>query len=242
MSQLKGNKNHLGVAILLEELQTLANDEVARHSQRFFKTGEGQYAAGDQFLGIRVPTLRRLSRAYKGLGLAEIVQLLCSPIHEIRLLALLLLILQYQKGNATTKLEIVGVYLAHIGYVNNWDLIDTSAPKILGDYLYDKDKSVLYQLVQSENLWERRIAIIATHTFIRNASYSDTLLLIEILMNDKQNLIQKACGWMLREVGKRDLETEITFLDRYAKIMPRTMLRYALELLPEWQRKQYMSR
>ncbi len=230
-----------GITDLMQEVHTIADPEIARHSLRFFKTAQGEYGEGDIFLGIRTPVLRGLSRKYKCLRLTEIHQLLQSPFHEIRLLALFLLVFRYQEGSRIVKEEVVNLYLAHTAYVNNWDLVDASAANILGEYFEERDRSIFYQLASSQSLWERRIAMIATHRFIKNGSYEDTLRIIVILMNDKEDLIQKACGWMLREVGKNNLEIALSFLDRYAGIMPRTMLRYSLERLPLEKKNYYMA-
>ncbi len=220
------------------ELQSLANEERAAINKSFFKTGKGQYGEGDQFIGIRVPELRKVAKKYKDLPLEKIEKLLQDPIHEYRLTALFILILQYQED----KEKIVQVYRKHYHYVNNWDLVDISAPKILGDYLLDKERTELYTLVQSPNMWQRRIAIVCTFTFIRNKDFTDTIKLAEALLNDKEDLMHKATGWMLREVGKKDVKVLEKFLDKYHKVMPRTMLRYAIEKFDKEKRLHYMKR
>ncbi|NTU46713.1 DNA alkylation repair protein [Candidatus Roizmanbacteria bacterium] len=210
-------------------LQALKNAEKAQVLQRFFKTGKGQYGEGDIFLGIVVPEQRKVSKLFSTITLEDIHHLLISPIHEYRLTALFILILQYQKADEHIKKNIFDFYLKHTAYVNNWDLVDLSAPNIVGDYLLMKDHSLLYILAQSENIWEKRIAILATYTFIRSGQYEDTLRISELLLQDKHDLIHKAVGWMLRELGKRDQKIEEEFLKKQYRTMPRTMLRYAIE-------------
>ena len=222
-------------------LRDLADSLIAAQVQRFFKTGSGEYGAGDQFLGIRVPVLRKEVRKYLGTGLKEVQKLLSSPFHEERLFALLLLVQKFTRGDSDEKTAIYQLYLNHTQYVNNWDLVDSSAYHIVGAYLMDRDRKILYHLVRSGNLWERRIAIISTFQFIRNHQFDDTLELSKQLINDKEDLIHKAVGWMLREVGKRDITVEKTFLKTYYSRMPRTMLRYAIEKFPERERKQYLE-
>jgi 3-methyladenine DNA glycosylase AlkD len=222
-------------------LRGLADPATARVSQSFFKTAPGQYGAGDIFLGIKVPTLRAQIKLFRTAEPATIAALLQSKNHEERLFALLLLIDRYQRGTAADKHYAYELYLAHTAYINNWDLVDVSAPHIVGDFLADKSRQVLYELVLSESLWERRIAILATLHFIRRNEFSDTLRLAEQLLGDTHDLMHKAVGWMLREVGKRDQATEEAFLLRHYRSMPRTMLRYAIERFPEARRKQYLS-
>ena len=220
----------------------LKNPTKAKILSGFFKTGKGQYGEGDVFLGINVPLQRKLAQEYLTLGQSDIQKLLDSKIHEHRLTALFILIKQYQQSGLKTKKEIVDFYLKNLSSINNWDLVDLSAPKILGDYFQDKDKSVLYKLAQSNNLWKRRIAILATYTFIKNKQFNDTLKIAELLLGDKHDLIHKAVGWMLREVGKKDQKVEEVFLKKYYKIMPRTMLRYSIERFPEKKRKYYLKK
>ncbi len=234
MKQLQGLK---------AEMQALANPEKAQILGSFFRTGRGQYGEGDLFLGIMVPAQRRIAKKYSCLALSSIKNLLSSCIHEYRLTALFILIGQYQKSDRQTKRKIVDFYLLHRDRINNWDLVDLSAPNILGDCCYhEEDSAMLYRLSQSENLWERRMAIMATFAFIRKGRFRETLEIAEMLLHDRQDLIHKAVGWMLREIGKRDLKTEETFLDKYADVMPRTMLRYAIERFDQAGRRFWLSK
>lgn len=223
---------------LKKELKQLANPEKAKIYQRFFKTGRGEYGEGDIFIGLTVPQSRQIAKKYFNLPLEDIKILLESEIHEERLIAILLLVHLYQ----TTKGEkIIDFYLSHTKKINNWDLVDLSADKILGAYLLDKDRKILYKLAKSDNLWEKRISIISTFHFIKNNQFQDTLKIAKLLLNDKHDLMHKAVGWMLREVGKRDQKTEEQFLKKHYKHMPRTMLRYAIERFPEKKRKNYLE-
>ena len=222
-------------------LKGLADPAIAEHSQRFFKTGQGEYGEGDQFLGIRVPILRKYAKKYQATALEEIERLLKSPFHEERLFALLLLIRKFTKGDEDDKTEIFHLYLNNTQYINNWDLVDSSAHHIVGVYLEARDRQVLYKLVQSDSLWERRIAIMSTFQFIRLRQFDDTFMLAKQLINDKEDLIHKAVGWMLREIGKRAIRSEKAFLKTHYKRMPRTMLRYAIENFPEQERKKYLK-
>lgn len=210
--------------------------------QRFFKTGPGEYAEGDVFIGINVPVLRALSKKYQDLPFNEALQLLRSRIHEERLLALLILILKYRKAGPQEKEKIYKAYLNNSKYINNWDLVDVTAKHIVGEHLREKDKRPIYNLAGSRDLWEKRIAILATFNFIEHGQFKDTLRIAGILIDDKHDLIHKAVGWMLREVGKRDMRTEERFLDKYHGRMPRTMLRYAIEKFPENKRKKYLKK
>jgi len=222
-------------------LKKRANREHAAISQRFFKTGPGEYGEGDIFIGIRVPVLRKLVKEFKDLPAREVEILLRSPIHEERLLAILLFVHIFSKGDETTKKGIYNLYLKSTEFINNWDLVDVSAEHIVGAYLMDKNKRPLYRLAKSKNLWERRIAIIATFYFVRRHEFSETLKISNMLLADRHDLIHKATGWMLREIGKRDLKTEETFLKAHYKKMPRTMLRYAIEKFPENKRQHYLK-
>jgi 3-methyladenine DNA glycosylase AlkD len=222
------------------DLQKLASKEDARQLQRFFKTGKGQYGEGDLFLGIRVPVLRNLAKQYNGLSLEDIARLLRSKFHEERMFALILMAHHYRKGNSSEKEAAYQLYLSHTKYVNNWDLVDTSAEHIVGAYLLERDRKPLYELAVSADLWERRISILSTFHLIRRNQFDDTLAISEILINDKEDLIHKAVGWMLREVGKRDMAAEESFLIKYCRNMPRTMLRYAIEKFPEEKRRKYL--
>jgi 3-methyladenine DNA glycosylase AlkD len=226
--------------IIHNDLLQLANEQIAEHSQRFFKTGKGEYGEGDIFLGIRVPLLRRLVKKYGGISIAEVRKLLHSKFHEERLLAVLMLVQLFKSADESVQKQVYDLYLENTEFINNWDIVDISASNIVGAHLYEKDKAPLYDLVQSKNLWERRISIISTFYFIRQNEFDDTLKLAKILLNDKEDLIHKAVGWMLREVGKREIEFEEEFLQEHYKIMPRTMLRYAIEKFTETSRKMYL--
>ena len=224
-----------------KRLHSLANPAIAAHSQRFFKTGIGEYGAGDRFLGIRVPDLRAQVKKCGAVPLQEIQALLKSAFHEERLFALLLLVRDFAKGDEREQAAIYALYLQSMYRVNNWDLVDSSASQIVGSYLESRDRQLLYKLAQSASLWERRIAIISTFHFIRHNQFADALILAELLLQDKEDLIHKAAGWMLREIGKRDAAVEKAFLQRHYKNMPRTMLRYAIEKFPEEERRKYLS-
>jgi 3-methyladenine DNA glycosylase AlkD len=208
--------------------------------QGFFRTGPGEYGEGDRFLGIRVPVLRTLIREYRGMAVEEMETLLRSPWHEARLLALLLLVDAWVRGGAETRERIHRLYLASTAYVNNWDLVDSSAAQLVGAQLEAGDRGKLEDLARSASLWERRIAIIATLHYIRRGDFGTTLRIAELLVDDRHDLIHKAVGWMLREVGNRDRAAEEAFLRRHHRTMPRTMLRYAIEKFPEDVRKAYL--
>lgn len=225
---------------LEKELKKLRNPTKAKIYARFFKTGKGEYGEGEKFLGATVPQIRQVAKKAPDLPLSEILSLLTGEFHEHRWLANMLLGRQYQRADPADKKRIVSFYLKHTGKFNNWDLVDGSAPNILGDWLADKDKSVLYRLARSPNLWERRIAIMATFAFIKQGFFADSLKIAEVLLTDKHDLIHKAVGWMLREIGKKDLVAEENFLQKHASKMPRTMLRYAVEKFPEAKRKHYL--
>lgn len=223
---------------LIDDLKKLGSPEKAKHLQYFFKTGVGQYAQGDVFWGITVPLVRSTAKTYKNIDLEQIEQLLEHEVHEVRLCALLIMVLQAK----IMPKEIYHLYLKKTGFINNWDLVDLSAPQIIGSFLHGKDCSILYELAQSNILWEKRIAIVSTFAFIKLGHYEHTLKLAEILINDKHDLIHKATGWMLREVGKRcSLEILEKFLEIHANEMPRTTLRYAVEHLSDEKRKYFMQ-
>ena len=224
-----------------KRLKQLANKEKAKILQRFFKTGPGEYGEGDVFIGVKVPDLRKVAKDFRDIAIKDVTILLESAIHEERLLALLILVSKYVKGNETTKKEIYKLYLNKTKYINNWDLVDVTAQHIVGDYLMDKNKEPLYNLSKSKDLWERRIAVMATFYFIRHEKYEETLKIAKVLISDKEDLIHKAVGWMLREIGKRNMVIEETFLKQHYKEMPRTMLRYAIEKFPEPKRQQYLK-
>jgi 3-methyladenine DNA glycosylase AlkD len=226
---------------LKKEIKKNANPQKAELLQRFFKTGPGQYGEGDIFLGIMVPVQRSIVKKFKELSLIDVKELLNSRIHEERLIALLILVEQYKKGDEQKKEDIFTFYHLHRKRINNWDLVDLTAHIISGSYLMNKDKSLLYKLAESKNIWERRIAVISTFHFIKNNIFNDALGIAEILLNDKHDLIHKAVGWMLREIGNRDINTEEGFLEKNYKKMPRTMLRYAIEKFPEKKRLAYLK-
>lgn len=229
-------------AQVLKSLKVFANPKKAVILQRFFKTAPGQYGAGDIFLGINVPVLREVAKQYVELPLSEVQKLLKSKTHEHRFTALEILVMQYDKGNAQVKKNVFNFYVQNTNYVNNWDLVDTSVEYIVGPYLSDKPKTLLYKWIKSRNMWERRMAIVATFDFIRKNEFSDTLQLSSLVLNDTHDLIHKASGWMLREVGKRDKQVLMRFLNEHSHNMPRTMLRYAIERLSPTERIMYVSK
>lgn len=224
------------------ELQSFGNPQKANHSLRFFKTGKGDYGEGDLFIGVTVPESRSVAKKYLKLPITELEKLLKDEIHECRFCAQVILTEQFNKGDETLRRKLVDLYLAHTKYINNWDLVDVSAHKIVGEWLKDKtDRSLLYTLAKSDLLWDRRIAVVATFTLIRNNDFADILNLSEYLLTDKHDLMHKACGWMLREVGKKNEPVLTGFLDKHCISMPRTMLRYSIERLSPEQRKQYLQ-
>lgn len=225
-------------------LRTHANKEKAKILQGFFKTKKGEYGEHDKFLGVVVPETRRVAKAYRDLSLPELKKLLYSKIHEDRLLGLLILVDQYKAGGSPNeKAQIFDFYLQHKGRVNNWDLVDLSSSQIVGAHLMQgKDRKILYQLARSTNLWDARIAIVSTYHFIRQNEFGETLKIAKILLNHPEDLIHKAVGWMLREVGKRDEAVLCQFLDKHGMRMPRTMLRYAIERLVERKRMGYLKK
>lgn len=226
---------------IIVHLNNLSDSRIAEHSQRFFKTGKGEYGHGDKFLGIRVPVLRKIATSFQDISIIEIQRLLKSEYHEARLLSLLIMVGQYSKGNNEEKEIIYNLYIKNTKHVNNWDLVDSSAHYIIGSWLVDKDRSILYELANSDNLWERRISIMATFHFIKNSEFTDTLKLSEMLINDTEDLIHKAVGWMLREVGNRNQEVEEKYLQQHYNKMPRTMLRYSIEKFSKVRRQQYLK-
>jgi len=226
---------------LLKELQKAGSPEQVNILQKFFKTGKGEYGEGDVFLGIKSQQIKDIAKKYHGLSLSKIKELLKSKVHENRICALRILDRKYKKASEGEKENIFNFYLQNIKCVNNWDLVDFSAPNIVGDFLFDRDKKILYKLVRSENLWDRRIAIVSTFNFIRKNEFGDALTISELLLQDTQDLIHKAVGWMLREIGKRDKEVLENFLRQHYKEMPRTMLRYAIEKFSEEERKKYLK-
>jgi len=231
------------LAALRKEIDGFADKKQAQVLQGFFKTGQGQYGQGDVFWGIKVPQQRKIARKYQDLPLVEVEELLESGIHEHRLIALLILIFKYRGADLRGKKEIYTLYLRNTRHINNWDLVDLSAPAIVGHYLLDKKRDVLYRLAHSSELWEKRIAILATFEFIKNGETQDTFAIAEILLKDSHDLIHKAVGWMLREAGKRvNQEDEEVFLRKHCKVMPRTMLRYAIERFSDEKKKFYRGR
>jgi 3-methyladenine DNA glycosylase AlkD len=229
---------------LKKELNGLRNDEQAKTLQKFFKTGKGEYAEGDIFLGIKVPIQRDISKKYSNMDLKEIQELLNSKIHEHRFTALLILIKKYQKSkkDRLERRKIFEFYLRNTQKVNNWDLVDLSAPIILGDFLQKEGTDILFNMAQSENMWERRIAIIATYPLIKKRRFGETLAISEILLKDEQDLIHKAVGWMLREIGKRNKKVLELFLMQRHQKMPRVMLRYAIEKFPKEERTEWLKK
>jgi 3-methyladenine DNA glycosylase AlkD len=222
-------------------LLKLADKDKGATLQRFFKTGKGEYGEGDKFIGVMVPSIRKLSTQFNQLALTDIQKLLRSPYNEERLLGFLILINQFQKSPEEIKVKLYRFYLKNLRYVNNWNLVDGSAPYIMGPYLENRSRNILYQLIKSKNIWKRRIAILSTFHFIRNHDYKDALKMIRMLLNDKHDLIHKASGWMLREIGKRDENVLETFLAEHYLKMPRMMLRYAIERFSERKRKAYLT-
>jgi 3-methyladenine DNA glycosylase AlkD len=229
-------------ADLVSELKSIAKPERIPDSQRFFKTGVGGYGEGDRFLGINVPAQRETAKKYYDLELPEIKKLLQSPFHEVRLSSLFILDHKYKKADSKNKKLIAKFYLNNRKYVNNWDLVDSSAQFILGDFLTDKPKEILFELAQSENVWDRRIGMIATLAFIRKNNFDTTLKLAKVLLKDKHDLIQKAVGWMLKETGKRNVKTLEEFLEKYAATMPRVMLRYSIEKFSKAKKQYYLQK
>jgi 3-methyladenine DNA glycosylase AlkD len=229
------------VAAIRKQLRALASPGTAAILQRFFKTGPGEYGEGDIFLGIKVPPLRALAKQHRDADLASIVTLLDSRYHEERFFALLLLMQRYQQGSPAEQAAAYKLYLDSTHRINNWDLVDVSAPHIVGRHLQERPHKILFTLARSKLLWERRIAIIATLYFIRQNDFADTLGIATALLHDEHDLMHKAVGWMLREVGKRDLAVEEGFLKQHYRDMPRTMLRYAIERFPETKRKNYLN-
>lgn len=234
---------------ITKALAQISNQQKALNCARFFKTAPGQYGAGDIFIGVTVPEQRKIARQFCDAPLTDLHRLLQSKIHEHRLTALHILVLQFQKALKSSEMSVARdlyqFYLEHTACINNWDLVDASAPYIVGDWLVNqpiKERRILHTLVYSENLWERRTAIVSTWMLIRNGQYADTLAIAKILLRDSHDLIHKATGWMLREVGKRDEATLIKFLDKHAPEMPRTALRYAIEKLTPRQRKLYLAK
>jgi 3-methyladenine DNA glycosylase AlkD len=237
---------------LLKNTKSLSNPIYAKTAEWFFKTGKGDYSYGDKFLGLKVPTCRQITKKYVALGLPDLDRLIWSKYHEERLIALLILVEKFSQADEKEKTKIYKFYLAHTKWINNWDLVDLSTPKIVGAHLFsthqnrkvlppDKKYPILFNLVKSKNLWERRIAIVSTFYFIKQYEFKPTLALAELLLKDEHDLIHKSVGWMLREVGKKSTTSLTLFLKKHYKTMPRTMLRYAIEKFPEEIRQGYLS-
>ena len=226
---------------LIDSLQMLADKEKAKFLQGFFKTGKGQYAEGDVFWGIKVPETSQVAKAYREIPLVEVEKVLKNPVHEVRLCGLIILTEQFKKASEADRKVIVDFYLSNTKYINNWDLVDLSCYKILGNYLLDKPRDVLYRLAKSNNMWEQRIAIVSTLAFIRNRELDDTLSISEILLDHPHDLIHKAVGWMLRELSKRNEFSMLQFIETHYNKIARTTLRYAIERLPEEQRKNILQ-
>ncbi|MDO8551491.1 MAG: DNA alkylation repair protein [bacterium] len=231
-----------GILKIERELNLLRNPAKAKILSRFFKTDSGQYGEGDMFLGLTVPMVRGIAKKYTSLTLLDLQKLLNSKIHEYRLSALLILIDKYKKTEDQERKKIFNFYLKNAKNINNWDLVDLSAPNVVGSFLQEKDKSILRRLAKSNNLWKKRIAILATYQFIRHNNFEETINIAEILLSDKHDLIHKSVGWMLREVGKRDQNLLEEFLDKHLREMSRTMLRYAIEKFPEEKRRLYLNK
>jgi 3-methyladenine DNA glycosylase AlkD len=230
-------------ARITRELRAIGSKAVAEHAQGFFKTGVGEYGHGDQFIGVRVPQIREIAKENRDLSLAQVEKLLASRWHEARLCALHILVLRFAqaKKDPDSQKEIYELYLANTEQINNWDLVDCSAYQIVGGWLMTRSRAPLYRLARSKSLWERRISMMATWIFIRDGQFDDTMKLAEMLLGDKEDLIHKMCGWMLREVAKRDEALVTEFLERHGKAVPRTMLRYAIERYAPAKRKRLLA-
>lgn len=237
----KPEKRNNTARFIIEELQSVGTPEKAAHLQKFFKTGPGQYGEGDVFIGVVVPQTRLIARANLQTPMSELRKLLKSNYHEARLCALLILMERFKKASEKERTEIHTFYLKHSHYVNNWDLVDLTCPTMIGEYLLHKDRKILYRLADSDNLWEQRMAMVSTVSFIRNDEFADTFALAKKLLNHPHDLMHKAVGWMLREVGKRDRQALTDFLEQHIPQMPRTALRYAIEHYPEPQRQYFLK-
>lgn len=232
----------MNVSQLKNDLVSVRNPKQAKLLQRFFKTAPGEYGHGDIFLGIMVPIQRKIAKNYIDLNLADIQKLLNSKVHEHRFCALAILVSKYKKAGDLEKKKIFNFYIKNSPKINNWDLVDVSAPKIVGEYLLNKNKGILYKLARSKDLWQKRISVLATFWFIRENKFKDSLKISEILLNDKHDLIHKAVGWMLREIGKKNKQVEIKFLEKHAHKMPRVMLRYAIEKFSKKKQKYFLKK
>jgi 3-methyladenine DNA glycosylase AlkD len=228
-------------ADITSAIKALGDPDIARHSQRFFRTGMGEYGEGDRFVGIRVPVVRQQVRRYRDASLRTLTALLKSPWHEIRLFALLSLVDRFQRGDTGQQRAVFDIYMRHLRYVNNWDLVDSSAHLIVGPWLETRSRKRLHRMATSQHLWTRRIAMMSTYHYIRGNDFTDALAIAEVLLDDDHDLIHKVVGWMLREIGNRDRRVEEDFLTSRYRHMPRTMLRYAIEKFPERRRKAYLD-
>jgi len=225
-----------------EEIRALANKEIAQHSLRFFKTDKGEYGHGDLFLGVRAPKIRLIAKKHIDISITDMKTLIQSKYHEERFLGLIILVNKYAKTkDKKNRNQLYKIYVSSFKHINNWNLVDVTCPHVTGKHLIDKDRTILYKWAKSEDLWTKRIAMVSTFSFIRKNDLEDTFKIAEILLHDEHDLIHKAVGWMLREAGKRDLKREETFLKKYYKTMPRTMLRYAIEKFPETKRQKYLK-
>ena len=225
-----------------EEIRALANKEIAQHSLRFFKTDKGEYGHGDLFLGVRAPKIRLIAKKHIDISITDMKTLIQSKYHEERFLGLIILVNKYAKTkDKKNRNQLYKIYVSSFKYINNWNLVDVTCPHVTGKHLIDKDRTILYKWAKSEDLWTKRIAMISTFSFIRKNDLEDTFKIAEILLHDEHDLIHKAVGWMLREAGKRDIKKEETFLKKYYKTMPRTMLRYSIEKFPETKRQKYLK-
>jgi len=231
----------VNVQTVRSALHAVAHPDRVEQLQRFFKTGPGEYAEGDRLVGAYVPDCRRIARQFEGLPIPAVISLLTSAIHEERLIALLILVRQFARADVSEQESLYQFYLAHTAHINNWDLVDCSAEHIVGAWLADKDHSALLALSGSTSIWERRIAMMACFHGIKRGQFDAALAVANALIDDPHDLIHKAVGWMLREIGKRDLAAEEQFLERHARRMPRTMLRYAIERFPEKQRRKHLD-
>ena len=225
-----------------EEIRALANKEIAQHSLRFFKTDKGEYGHGDLFLGVRAPKIRSIAKKHIDISISDMQTLIRSKYHEERFLGLIILVNKYAKTkDKKNRNQLYKIYVYSFKYINNWNLVDVTCPHVTGKHLIDKDRTILYKWAKSEDLWTKRIAMVSTFSFIRKNDLEDTFKIAEILLHDEHDLIHKAVGWMLREAGKRDIKKEETFLKKYYKTMPRTMLRYSIEKFPETKRQKYLK-
>ena len=225
-----------------EEIRALANKEIAQHSLRFFKTDKGEYGHGDLFLGVRAPQIRLIAKKHIDISITDMKTLIQSKYHEERFLGLIILVNKYAKTkDKKNRNQLYKIYVSSFKYINNWNLVDVTCPHVTGKHLIDKDRTILYKWAKSEDLWTKRIAMVSTFSFIRKNDLEDTFKIAEILLHDEHDLIHKAVGWMLREAGKRDIKKEETFLKKYYKTMPRTMLRYSIEKFPESKRQKYLK-